>query len=148
MDSVERSSLRRWTMSKISVLNITLHYDHNPLKLDRRQCLYCDVHITTKHPVHLVVRQFFIILTNSEFQTTILPQIRGSAKRDTLQTSQYCNKVFIVTLEKDRNLQKYFIRHNNNKTIKNNRIDMIFHNRHCYQPTLLSTDSTTTRLTP
>jgi hypothetical protein len=67
IDSVERSSLRRWTMPKISVLNIAIHYAHNPLKLDARECLYCDVHLTIEHTVHVVVRQFFIMLTNYEF---------------------------------------------------------------------------------
>jgi hypothetical protein len=36
MSSVERSSLRRWAMSKLSVLIITIHYAHNPLKPDAR----------------------------------------------------------------------------------------------------------------
>jgi hypothetical protein len=67
MGSVETSSLSRWKMAKISVFNITIHYAHNPSKLPAREGLYCDIHITIKHTVHLVGRQFFTMLTNSEF---------------------------------------------------------------------------------
>jgi len=57
----------RWTMSKLLNLNITIHNPHNPLKLDAIYWLYWDVHIVIKHKFHLVVRQFFTMLMNSEF---------------------------------------------------------------------------------